>query len=124
MSTDERREHNRKYYQKIKAKREAIKQQQLENRVKSGDVNAGLKPVLDEFLSYSEWKQAHSKGDFKQYLGEKEEFTSETRPAPLDRDYILATSDPTRCRICKKPLLQSTIEDGYSTCPKHRKRSS
>ena len=37
--------------------------------------------------------------------------------SPLkNRDYVLATSDPTRCRICKKALIQGTVEDGFTTC--------
>lgn len=122
MSTDaKRKERNRRYYQKLKARREALKQQSTEWHVEHGDLNSNLHSNTEPFPSFLEWHKANDLGSFEQYLEEKRTYQRENEVRPLGNAYNRAVNDNTKCKVCKKPLAQCTIEDGHTTCTQHRR---
>jgi hypothetical protein len=67
-----------------------------------------------KFISFKEWLEENPSGQLHEYLEDKRKWEIGML------GFIRATAPKDKCKICDKPLTRSAIEDGYTTCPKHR----
>lgn len=100
--TKKRREYMRAYMQKLRenpsfrekerikdrnAKRKlkrVKKRKQVETSLERYDLNVGMKPLKEKFMTYHEYKLIFSDATFKQYLKDKNEFVKEQEVKPLN----------------------------------------
>jgi len=68
------------------------------------------------FPSYKEWleEEGNEGKSLYEYLQARRDW--QTYLMAFQR----ATADPTKCKVCGAALVRSAIEDGKTTCPKHR----
>jgi len=66
------------------------------------------------FMSFKEWLEDNPHGQLHEYLEDKRKWHEGMI------GYQRATAPKDVCKICGKPLTRSAIEDGFTTCVKHR----
>lgn len=86
LVTRDRENYNR-YMKEYMKRRRAEQKETDENRsLANMDLNYGMKPFREEFISFEEWKTANPDGRFQDYLKEKIQFDEEQRVRPLIYD--------------------------------------